>query len=277
MFNVAGIDVGARVTKAVVLSSDNEILGRGSVRTRPDFTEIALEALNLALREASIERNDVSYIATTGFGRYNVPFRDLQITDITCGARGASFLFPQTACVLDVGCQSTRAIRLRDGGKVKEFQTNDKCAAGADGFIERAAHYLEVELEDIGRLSLQAETAQPISSVCAVLAESEIINHMTEGARVEDIVRGIHVSLASRAQALLKRVGLEPELTFIGGVAQQVGMDKVLEESVGIPVNVPDNPEFVGALGAALLAVTRRQKVRNPGTIAVETLSGGTR
>lgn len=259
---VAGIDIGSRMTKAVILDESRQILGKGSARTRPDFPRVVREALDLALAEAGLSEGDLAYTATTGFGRYNVPFRDIQITDITCGARGAAFLFPGTACVLDIGSQSTRAIRVREDGRVKEFRSNDKCAAGAGGFIERAARYLEVGLEDVGRLSLQADAPQPISSVCAVLAESEIINHMTAGVSVENVLRGIHLSLANRALALLKRVGLEPELTFIGGVARQAGMVKALEETVGIRVNVPAEPELVCALGAALLGLRRAEKLR---------------
>jgi predicted CoA-substrate-specific enzyme activase len=144
---------------------------------------------------------------------------------------------------------------------VKEFKTNDKCAAGAGGFIERAARYLEVRLEAIGDLSLQADNPQSISSVCAVLAESEIINHMTAGVSVENILRGIHLSLAQRAMSLLKRVGLAPELTFIGGVARQAGMVKALEETAGMKVNVPAEPDLVGALGAAVLGLRRVEKL----------------
>ena len=262
MLIAAGIDVGSRMTKAVLLDEDRRVLGKGSTRTRPDFPRIAEEALGLALAEAGLAEGDLAYTATTGFGRYNVPFRDIQITEITCGARGTVSLFPGTTCLLDIGCQSTRAIRVREGGRVKEFRTNDKCAAGAGGFIERAARYLEVSLEEIGGLSLQADSPQPISSVCAVLAESEIINHMTAGVSVENILRGIHLSLANRALALLKRVGLEPELTFIGGVARQAGMVRALEETAGIKVNVPAEPELVGALGAALLGLGRAQKLR---------------
>ena len=236
-----------------------QVLGKGIARTRPQFEEVAREALEAAMADAKVNEADLNYVATTGFGRYSVPFRNLQITDITCGGRGAAFLFPDTVCVLDIGSQSTRAMRLRAGGKIREFRTNDKCAAGAGGFIERAARYLEVGLEDVGRLSLFADHAQTISSVCAVLAESEIINHMTEGAGVENILRGIHVSLATRAQALLTRVGLEPQLTFIGGVARQAGMVKALEDSVGMRINV--EPEFVTALGAALLGLARVEKL----------------
>jgi len=257
---VAGIDIGSKSTKAVIIDGERRVLGKGLVRTRPDFPEVAREALEAALTEAGREEKEIAYLATTGFGRYNVPFRDLQITEITCVARGAAFLFPGTHCVLDIGAQSTRAVKLREGGRVKEFKTNDKCAAGAGGFLERAARYLEIKLEDLGDLSLRSDKPQAISSVCAVLAESEIINHVTAGQSVENILRGIHDSLASRAMTLLSRVGVDGELTFVGGVAHQAGMVKALEAVAKVPVNVHSEPEMVGALGAALLALQRLER-----------------
>ncbi len=260
MLFVAGIDIGSRITKAVVLNEKRQILGRGQQRTRPNFPLIASETLEMALREAGLARNDLSYVATTGFGRYNVPFRDVQITDITCTAKGAIFLFPNTRCVLDIGFQSTRAIKVRDNGRVKEFRANDKCAAGAGGFLERAAKYMEISLEDFGELSLHAEHVQTISSVCAVLAETEIINHVSSGQTIENIVGGIHVSLASRALALLTRIGLEDEVTFVAGVARQPGMVKTLEETLKRKVNVSPEPELVTALGAGLLGLQRLEK-----------------
>jgi len=257
---VAGIDVGSKVTKAVIVDEQRRVLGSARVRTRPHFDTIAREALDGAAREAGLDASRVTYLATTGFGRYNVPFRDLQITEITCVGTGAALLFPGTRCVLDVGAQSTRAIRLRDGGSVKEFKSNDKCAAGAGGFLERAAKYLEVRVEELGEISLRAARSQPISSVCAVLAESEIINHVSAGQPVANIVRGIHDALASRALSLLTRVGLEAELTLVGGVARQAGMVKALEAVTKLPVNVPEDPELVAALGAAVLALRRLEK-----------------
>ncbi len=269
MIFVAGIDMGAKLSKAVVLDGERRICGKSSIRTRPDFPVIAKEALDLALKQAGIAQSDLSYIATTGFGRYNVPFRDIQITDITCVARGSVFLFPKTRCVLDIGAQSTRALRVNEAGKVLEFRTNDKCAAGAGGFIERAAKYLEVAIEQVGDLSLNAKKPQTISSVCAVLAESEIINHVYSGETVEDILRGVHNSLASRALALLKRAGMEEEITFVGGVARQKGMVNALKDTVKKKVNVSDEPEMVGAIGAALLALKRLEKIRSSGKAPV--------
>jgi predicted CoA-substrate-specific enzyme activase len=258
---IAGIDIGSGTTKAVLVDDDGALRGRGLVRTKADFEKVTREALAAARDDAGANGGDVVYIATTGLGRYAVPFRDIQITDLTCGARGAAALFPGTRYVLDIGAQCSRAIKLREGGKVKEFHMNEKCAAGSGGFLERAAKYLEVGLADIGPLSLGAGTPQPISSVCAVLAESEIINHVSEGVGVENILRGIHNSLADRALGLLKRVGLDGEVTLIGGVALQAGMVAALRDKLGVPVNVPDAPQLITALGAALLGRQRFRKL----------------
>jgi predicted CoA-substrate-specific enzyme activase len=262
---VAGIDIGSGTTKCVLVdAATGEVRGRAAIRTKADFERVAREALDGARADAGPGADDVAYVATTGLGRYAVPFRDIQITDLTCGARGAATEFPATRYVLDVGAQCSRAIKLRDGGKVKEFHMNEKCAAGSGGFLERAAKYLEVEVADLGALSLAAGAPQPISSVCAVLAESEIINHVSEGVGVENILRGIHDSLADRALSLLKRVGLDGEVTLIGGVALQAGMVAALRAKLGVPVNVPERPQEVTALGAALLGLQRHRKLAAP-------------
>ena len=266
MTYIAGVDIGCKSTKAVVLDESRHVCGTSVLKTRPDFPGVAKEALEEAVAKAGGHLEDVKYVATTGLGRYNIPFRDLQITEITCAARGAAFLFPNTKCVLDVGGQSTRAIKLREGGKVKEFKSNDKCAAGSGGFLERAAVYLEIPLEQLGALSMSAKNPQMISSVCAVLAESEIINKVSEGHGVENIIRGIHDSLASRSKGLLSRVGLEDEVTFVGGVARQSGMVEALKLAIGHNVNVSDEPYLVTALGAALLAFQRFQKLAGTST-----------
>lgn len=265
MVFVAGIDIGAKSTKVIILDENRRVHAKAVIKTRPDFAALAREALDLALQQARLSQSALGYIATTGFGRYNVPFRDIQITDITCVSRGAVFLFPKTRSVLDIGAQSTRAMRVLENGKVRDFRTNDKCAAGAGGFIERAAKYLEITIDDVGALSLNADKPQTISSVCAVLAESEIINHVSSGEKVENIMRGVHNSLASRALALMKRAGLEDEITFVGGVARQQGMVKALEETLKRKLNVYDEPELVGALGAALMGFRRLEKIRQNG------------
>jgi predicted CoA-substrate-specific enzyme activase len=261
---VAGIDLGSGTTKCVLADGDRAVVGRAVIRTKADFARVAREALDAALADAGAAAADLAYTATTGLGRYAIPFRDIQITDLTCGARGAAALFPSSRFVLDIGAQCSRAIKLREGGKVREFHMNEKCAAGSGGFLERAAKYLEVPVAEIGPLSLAAGRPQPISSVCAVLAESEIINHVSEGVAVEDILRGIHNSLADRALSLLKRVGLDGEVTLIGGVALQAGMVAALRDRLGVPISVPPEPQLTTALGAALLGLQRVRKLGAP-------------
>jgi predicted CoA-substrate-specific enzyme activase len=256
---VAGIDIGSGTTKCVVVDDAGTPRARAVARTKADFEKVAGEVLAEARAGAGGE--DVGYVATTGLGRYAIAARDIQITDLTCGARGAAAIVPSTRYVLDIGAQCSRAIKLRDTGKVKEFHMNEKCAAGSGGFLERAAKYLEVTVADIGPLSLRAARPQAISSVCAVLAESEIINHVSEGVAVEDILRGIHDSLSDRALSLLKRVGLDGDVTFIGGVALQDGMVASLRAKLGVPVHVPADPQFTAALGAALLGLQRFHKL----------------
>lgn len=264
MRHIAGIDIGTALTKAVIVSGGNggapRVVGRGMVKTGVHLEKAAAAALVEARDMARLGTRDTPYVVATGFGRYSPSFRDTQVTEITSAARGAWFLFPQSPTVLDIGSQSTRAVGLSDKGRVRAFKTNDKCAAGSGSFIVRAAKYLQVDMSKVGELALEAENPQPISSICAVLAESEIINHVSAGVTVEDILGGIYDSLASRAGLLLKRVNLGEQLTFIGGVARQRGMIKALEQRLQVKVNVPENCEYVCALGAALLGLSRLEK-----------------
>jgi predicted CoA-substrate-specific enzyme activase len=279
MYYVTGIDSGSGFTKAVIIRQRRHldhppvILGCYITRTGVDIERSARAAFEAAADKARVKLEEISYVAATGFGRYGISFRDIQITEITSAARGAYYLNPRAAFVLDIGSQSTRAVGLKDGGKVRSFKTNDKCAAGSGSFIQRAAKYLQVGIDEVGELALRSENAQPISSVCAVLAESEIINHVSAGVTVEDILRGIYDSLADRAALLLKRVQTRPTesnlpfiedlqngpMLFIGGVATQRGMVKALEQHLKRKIEVPRDCEYVCALGAALLGMKRLQ------------------
>lgn len=256
----AAIDLGSGFTKAVIIAANGGspcVVGRGRVKSGVDLEGAAGRALAAAIADAGLGASDIRYTATTGFGRYGFSGRDIQITDITSAARGAHHLHPESPVVLDIGSQCTRAISLTSTGTVKTFKTNDKCAAGSGSFIGRAAKYLEVPLEEVGTIALKATNPQPISSVCAVLAESEIINLVSAGISIEDILRGIYDSLAERAGTLLRRVGLGKEITFIGGVARQQGMVKALESRLQVEVHVPDDADYVCAVGAALLGLKR--------------------
>jgi (R)-2-hydroxyacyl-CoA dehydratese activating ATPase len=255
---LAGIDVGTRVTKAVLVDDQGAILAKCCLPTGHDLAGAARKSLDQAVASLP-DHPAASYVASTGFGRYQVPFRDVQITEITCHARGAVALAPDTRSVLDIGAMNARAIRVDGSGRVRAFRMNDKCASGAGRFLERVAKGLEMELSDIGPLSLRASSPQAISSICAVLAESEVINLVTQGHGVEDILAGTHESIAGRIAALLRQVGVEKEVALTGGVTKNVGMVRALERRLGIPVVVHADAEYAGALGAALLALRRVQ------------------
>lgn len=257
---IAGVDLGSGATKTVIIDQSRRIVGIGLAKSQADFEAVARRSMAAACECAGIPRSEVVYIAATGLGRYSLDQRDIQITDLTCAARGAHAFFPEARFVLDMGAQCTRAISLREAGKVKAFRTNEKCAAGSGGFLERICRYLEVKLEDVGRLSTQADDPQPISSVCAVLAESEIINHVSEGKTVPNILRGAHESLAGRSLGQLKLIGLDGPVVFIGGLALQEGMVEACRAKLAQQVLIPENPSHVVAYGAAILGLHRFQK-----------------
>ena len=261
MMAIAGIDVGSQTTKAVIADDSGRIIGRSHIPTKIDLGGAAERALEDACKNGGLTRSQLHYIAATGYGRFQVEFRDLQITEMTCHAYGAHTVFPNTRSVLDIGAQNSRAMSIEPNGRVRKFRMNDKCAAGAGRFMERVARALEVELDQIGPLSLKATDPTPISSICAVLAESEVINQVTEGKKVEDIICGAHYSITDRIIALLRQVGGEEEITLTGGVTKNVGMVKTLEDRLGKKVNVGPDSEFMGAIGAALLGLRRLNRV----------------
>jgi len=258
---VAGVDIGAGTSKAVLLDGGTgQVVAKVSQRSGARLDQAGALVLAAVLEKAGLRREDVAYVASTGYGRYQLPGRDIQITEVTCHARGAHFLFPGTRCLLDIGAQSTRAIHVDGKGRVLQFKMNDRCAAGAGRFLERIARALEVPLEELGPLSLRSADPQAISSICAVLAESEVINLVTSGKATEDILMGAHLSIAERALALLRQVGVEDEITLTGGITLNPGMRKALEQRLGRALNVSPDAVYAGALGAALLGLVRLRK-----------------
>lgn len=255
----AGIDVGSTYTKAIILSEDKKILGKGMINTGFKLVQAAERAYQIALDQAKLPRSDVSYLATTGYGRFLIPFRDVYVTDITAQARGAMYFFPKTKTVLDIGGQTMKASRLDENGKVKSFRLNDKCAAGTGAFLEKTARYMDYRIEEIGPLIATSKEAVAISGVCAVFAESEVINHVSSGATPGDIMHGAIVSLVDRAVQLMKRVQCEPEYTLVGGILRFETLARVVQQKMAAPVNVPpdDFPQYTAALGAAILAQKR--------------------
>lgn len=260
----AGIDVGSTYTKAALLDVEGNLLATAMNPTGFRLDRAAREALEAALEEAGRKREDVSYVTATGYGRSQVSLRDVQATDLTSQAWGSRWFFPGTRTVLDVGGQTMKAMRLDDGGKVRSFRLNDRCAAGTGAFLEKTARYLGYRIEEIGALVESSTEPVHISGVCAVFAESEVINHLTTGARPEDIMHGAMRSLIEKSVQLMRRVQMEPEFTLVGGILRFPTMVSVLGEHLGEGVNVPPEPlvQYSGAIGAAVLARRRLEKLR---------------
>jgi len=252
----AGIDVGSTYTKAALLDEEGNLAGTGIRPTGFKLEAAAEDTLGQALANAGGLRTDVAYVASTGYGRNQVSFRDVQATDLTAQAWGTRRFFGRTRTVLDVGGQTMKAMRLDERGKVRSFRLNDKCAAGTGAFLEKTARYLGYTIEEIGPLVEYAKDPVPISGVCAVFAESEVINHVSNGAQPADIMHGAMESLIERSVRLMKRVQMEPEFTLVGGIMRFPTMVRVMREHLGDGVNVPPEHlvQFTGAIGAAVLA-----------------------
>lgn len=269
----AGIDVGSSYAKAVVLDPDGETAGLGMRKTGYRLEAAAGEALEEALGRAGVERDRLAYLATTGHGRSRVSFRDVQATSLTAQAWGTRRFFPATRTVLDVGGQTMKAIRIDDATRVRSFRLNDKCAAGTGAFLEKAAGYLGYELEEIGPLVETATGTVPISGVCAVFAESEVINHVSQGEDPADIMYGAMASLIEKSVRLMRRVRMEPEFTLAGGIMRFPAMTRLMREELDAEVNVPPGElvQYTGALGAAVLARRRWTALRREDGAAAAT------
>jgi predicted CoA-substrate-specific enzyme activase len=264
MVYTLGLDVGSTYTKAVILNEHNVLVTRRMEATGSKLTEVAQKVSEKAAADAGLNLKDISYVITTGYGRHLIPFRDLQITDLTANARGCRFLFPDTRTVLDVGGQTMKASRLDDRARVVTFRLNDKCAAGTGAFLEKTARYMGYTTKDIGALLALAKQSVPISGVCAVFAESEVISHLSEGVPPEEIMCGAILSLTDRSVQLMKRIQSEPEYTLVGGILRWESMANVIRERMQTEVNVPEGemPQFTAALGCALLAHVRLRMLK---------------
>lgn len=264
MSYTGGIDVGSTYTKAIILDADYEIIGNYLNKTGFQLEKAARGAFAEALKNAGLKERDIAYTIATGFGRHQISFSDLAVTDLTACARGAIFLFPDTRTVLDVGGQTMKASRMDGSAKVQAFRLNDKCAAGTGAFLEKTAFYMGYKTDEVGLLVATSKQPVSISGVCAVFAESEVINHLSQGCAPADIMHGAIISLVDRSVQLMKRVRMEPEYTLVGGILQFQKMIDVMRDRLGDEVNVPPKEivQFVGALGAAILGQLRLEKLQ---------------
>ncbi len=260
MILVAGLDIGSLSTKTVILDQEQRILAYDISLTIGDSRGAARSSFKNAIDKALITMDKINYIVATGYGRDNVPFADNEITEITCHAVGAYFLYPETRTILDIGGQDSKAISLSDKGQVTDFIMNDKCAAGTGRFIEVMAQALGVSLASMGDLSQQSLNPTVISSFCTVFAESEVVSLVAEGRPKVDIIRGIHEAISERTTTLLNKIKMIEPITMTGGVAKNKGVVKALEHKLKLKLNIPEEPQIVGALGAALIALKAFRK-----------------
>ncbi|MGE5262412.1 MAG: acyl-CoA dehydratase activase [Acidobacteriota bacterium] len=249
----AGIDMGAKTTKVVILN-DDQVVAKSLVLTGFEQQEAAAKAMSEALARATLSRDDISRMVATGAGRKAVPWVKENVTEVSADARAMAFLFPKVRTLIDVGAEEGRAIKCTRDGKVADFVVNEKCAAGAGTFVEAMARALEVKLEEMGELSLKSTIAVPMNAQCTVFAESEVVSLIHAKTPKSDIVRAVHDAIASRIVSMARRVGVENDIALIGGVAHNVGFVDALKRGLESAVLVPADPEFVGALGASLIA-----------------------
>jgi predicted CoA-substrate-specific enzyme activase len=251
----AGIDIGSLSAKALVMQ-DGVIVSWNVIPTGPDGAEAGRNALDGALLGGGLSFPDIQYIISTGYGRVNIPFAQRNVTEITCHARGAHWLCPKVRSILDIGGQDCKSIRCNERGSVVDFAMNEKCAAGTGRYLERIAAALGIPLDQIGQLSLQPiEGAVPINSYCTVFAQIDILRQLREGKHPNDILAGACDAICGRVQTLLDSTGVVDAFMVTGGVAKNIGVVKRLEERLGLKAQVPFEPQIVGALGAAVIAM----------------------
>ena len=253
----AGVDVGSTQTKAVVMEAGVGIAARALVDTGANVTKAAEQAFHLACRDARVNPHDVGFVVGTGYGRYRITFGNAQMTEISCHARGASYVFPATRTVIDMGGQDAKAISIGEDGQVLDFVMNDKCAAGTGRFLANAADVRGITLDEVGPLSLEGTRPVKLTTVCTVFVESDILSYLSMGKAPPDILRGVHLAIAKRTISLARRVSLEPAITMTGGVARNIGMVKALEEVLETNLQVSSDAHFMGAIGAALFALEK--------------------
>jgi benzoyl-CoA reductase subunit D len=253
----AGIDVGAKTIKVVVLDN-GEPLAKRMVLAGLDTHAALDEVFGAALEDAGgVAVEDIACIMGTGTGRSEVTIAHDHVTEVSAAAKGAWSLFPSARTVIDVGAEEGRAVRCNEAGRIEDFAVNEKCAAGAGTFTEAMARALEVDLEELGQMSLRSTQAVPMNAQCTVFAESEVVSLVHAKTPKEDISRAVHDAMASRITSMVRKVGFVKDVVLIGGMARNVGFVNSIQRGLETDCLIPDEPEYVGALGAALIAADR--------------------
>jgi predicted CoA-substrate-specific enzyme activase len=259
---VAGVDIGSTTSKAVILQG-RRIAGTYIGQSSTNPTKTADEVFQKALELARTERSEVRYIVGTGYGRAKVAFANENVSELSCHGKGAHFLVPAVRTVIDIGGQDSKVISVDVQGRLQDFGVNDKCAAGTGRFLDFISGSLGLKVSDLGRYHFDSGEPATISHMCSVFAESEVINLINEGVPLASVVKGLHLSVASRINSIARRVGLTPEVVITGGVAKNPGVLKCLEEKLEVQLkSLPGDfdPQLIGALGAAVIAAEKVNK-----------------
>jgi predicted CoA-substrate-specific enzyme activase len=253
MAYVIGIDIGSAFSKAVVMA-ENKIIAYQVMPSGGNYKLTAEEVAEETLTKAKLSLEDTGYTVATGYGAANVSFSNQTASDISCLARGLHYLFPTARTGIDIGGQFTKVFKVDGRGKATAFLLSEKCAAGSGRFLQVIARVLQIDLKDIGELSLKSKNRVDFNTGCAVFAESEAVSRIAEGATKEDILAGLHRTLAAKIQAMVARLGVEPDCAVVGGGAKDIGLVKSIGEGLDCKLLLPEEPQIVAALGAALLA-----------------------
>ena len=251
---VAGCDVGSLSAEAVIMS-DGAIVAFDIIRVRPRPEQSASEVMDRALSKADLTYADLEFCVSTGYGRERIPCAGSNVSEISCHGKGAQWLIPSVRTVLDVGGQDCKVIKVDENGRLVSFVMNDKCAAGTGRFLEFMAKVLGVGIEDLGPLTLDSQNAAAITNMCSIYAESEVLHYVYEGKDRADIAAGISQAMAERVNSLVRRVGVEEDISITGGVAKNIGVVRELERILGVRAReFAVDPQIVGAVGASLFA-----------------------
>ncbi len=250
----AGVDCGAKNTKTVIIK-DGKIVAKAGVPTGFDRKEAVEASLGKALEAAGSTRNQLDHIGSTGSGSKSVEEADVRVNEIKAMAAAAHYFFPNAGTVTDVGAEEARAAKMSETGGVEDFAINEKCAAGAGAFIEAMARALETPLQELGPMALTSDKAIPMNAQCAIFAESEVVGLIHANAAKPDISNAIHTAMAGRIVSMVRRIGVNPDIVMIGGVANNPGFVEAFRKELAVDrIYIPEDPEFGAAVGAAVVA-----------------------
>jgi len=257
----AGVDMGTQRVKVAIIK-DKQVVGKAQEFVGFEPTKAAEKALEEALKAANISREEIEHTTATGAGVDMATFADSKVSMMGADAKAGVYFFKSARTIIDVGAEDARAVKCDEYGIMQDFIVNARCAAGAGTFIEAMARALEVELEDMGPLSLEAERASPINASCVIFAESDVVSLIHREEPKTEIARAIFDAMAERVSSMVKRLGVNPDVVLLGGVAKDVGFVTSLKRRLGIELLIPEEPIYAGAIGAALVAAKKAKRAR---------------